>query len=334
MNGFNQEDVNCSYTQYPLCPHAHPQYSYVPHSEIKPYFDIAHQYVLADQMYASNFDGSSFVSHQYIISGQAEKSVNFPISSWGCEGGKADLIAMVGPQRQIPDGHERACWNPTTLGDELDKAGISWGFYTGPINGNGGFWSAYQAIKHIYYGPDWGKDIITPQTQFFSDVAKGKMRAVSWITPTAQNSDHAGMNSSTGPSWVASIVNAVGTSKYWDSSVIFIFWDDWGGWYDPEPPPYKDYDGLGIRVPLLIVSPYAIKGRVAHIHYEHGSILRFTEDQFGLGRLSASDERANSPGPDSFDFTKPPRPFKKIASPFDERYFLHQPIDLRPPDNE
>jgi phospholipase C len=287
-------------------------------------------------MYASNFDASSFISHQYIISGQAESGVNYPIGAWGCEGGKGDLISTVGPQRQIPNGHERACWNPTTLGDELDKAGISWGFYATQIygNGGGGLWSGYQAIKHIYYGPDWSKDVITPQTKFFSDVAKGKMRAVSWITPTLQNSDHAGYNSLTGPSWVASIVNAVGKSKYWDSSVIFIFWDDYGGWYDPEPPQYKDYDGLGMRLPLLIVSPYAIKGRVAHIHYEHGSILRFIEDQFGLGRLSASDSRANSPGPDCFDFTKPPRPFKPISSPLGEEYFLHQPIDHRPPDTE
>jgi phospholipase C len=138
----------------------------------------------------------------------------------------------------------------------------------------------------------------------------------------------------TGPSWVASIVNAVGKSKYWDSTAIFIFWDDYGGWYDPEPPPYKDYDGLGMRIPLLIVSPYAIKGRVAHIHYEHGSILRFIEDQFGLGRLSASDKRANSPEKDCFDFTMPPRPFKKIPSVLDEEYFLHQPIDHHPPDTE
>jgi phospholipase C len=333
MNGFNTEWVGCGGGIY-RCPNSNPPYSYVPHSETKPYFDMAHQYVLADQMYASNFDASSFISHQYIISGQAESAVNFPLSAWGCPGGATDLIDTVGPKRQIPESREVVCWDPKTLGDELDKAGISWGFYTATIYGDEGIWSAYQAIKHIYYGPDWRNDIITPQTQFFSDVAKGKMRAVSWITPTWQNSDHAGSNSLTGPSWVASIVNAVGKSKYWDSTAIFIFWDDYGGWYDPEPPPYKDYDGLGIRIPLLIVSPYAIKGRVAHIHYEHGSILRFIEDQFGLGRLSASDKRANSPGPDCFDFTKPPRPFKPISSPLGEEYFLHQPIDHHPPDTE
>jgi phospholipase C len=115
----------------------------VPHSETKPYFDIGRQYVLADQMYASNFDASSFVSHQYIIAGQAESSINYPFSKWGCPGGPSDMIGTVGPQRQFPTGYEVVCWDPTTLGDELDQAGISWAFYTGTINGDEGIWSAY-----------------------------------------------------------------------------------------------------------------------------------------------------------------------------------------------
>src|SRR5581483_4909003 len=83
MNGFNNEYAGC----LPQCPIKHPQYAYVPYSETKPYFDIAKQYVLADEMYASNFDASSFVSHQYIISGQALSSVNYPYGPWGCPGG-------------------------------------------------------------------------------------------------------------------------------------------------------------------------------------------------------------------------------------------------------
>ena len=83
---------------------------------------------------------------------------------------------------------------------------------------------------------------------------------MSWVTPTWANSDHAGSGSNTGPSWVTSLVNAIGESQYWDSTAIFIFWDDYGGWYDPEPPAYADYDGLGMRLPMLIISPYAKKG--------------------------------------------------------------------------
>jgi phospholipase C len=290
--------------------------------------------VLADQMYASNFDASSFISHQYIIAGQAESGVNYPYGPWGCPGGSGDKIDTVGPQRQIPYGYEIVCWDPTTLGDELDNAGISWAYYAVSYSGYPGIWSAYQAIKHIYYGPDWSKDIISPPTQFLSDVKSGKLRAVSWVTPTWANSDHAGSGSKKGPSWVASIVNTIGESKYWDSTAIFIFWDDYGGWYDSEPPAYVDYDGLGFRLPMLVVSAYAKKGHVSHVHYEHGSILKFIEDQFGLGRLSASDARAISPALACFNFKQQPRIFTPIPAEYDVNYFMHQPIDNRIPDSE
>ncbi len=333
MNGFDEEYVGCGHQGQQQCPNPNPQYSYVPRYETKPYFEMAKQYVLADQMYASNFDASSFISHQYIISGQAESAVNYPYGAWGCPGGSGDMISKVTQQRQI-SGTEVVCWDPTTLGDELDTAGISWGFYTANINGDGNIWSAYQAIKHIYYGQDWKNDIITPQTQFFNDVSNGKLRAVSWITPTCGNSDHAGCGSNTGPSWVASLVNAVGESQYWNSTAIFIFWDDYGGWFDSEPPAMLDYDGLGLRIPMVIVSPYAKKRYVSHVHYEHGSILRFIEDLFGLGQLAASDARATSPEQDAFNFKKSPRKFKVIKAPHDKAYFLHQPLDTRWPDTQ
>jgi phospholipase C len=332
MNGFDQERVMCGQPWNP-CPIKHPQYAYVPYSETRPYFDIGKQYVLADEMYASNFDASSFISHQYIISGQAKSAVDYPFGYWGCPGGPGDDISKVGPQRQIPYGYELACWDPTTLGDELDNAGISWAFYTSTYFGDGGIWSAYQAIKHIYKGPDWKKDVITPQTTFFNDVSNGNLRAVNWITPTCANSDHAGCGANTGPSWVTSLVNAIGESKYWDSTAIFILWDDYGGWYDPKAPKYVDYDGLGLRIPMLVVSAYAKQGHVSHVLYEHGTILKFVEDTFGLPRLAASDKRANSAG-DAFDFSQPPRKFVILHAPYGREYFMHQPPDLRIPDWE
>jgi phospholipase C len=243
------------------------------------------------------------------------------------------MIPTVTQQRMIGKSIE-PCLNNTTLGDELDKAGVSWRYYTSMVNGGGGAWSAYQAIKHIYYGHDWSKDVITPQTRFFNDVSNGDLPAVSWITPTCVNSDHAGCGSNTGPDWVASLVNAIGESQFWDSTVIFVFWDDYGGWYDHVPPKLADYDGLGIRVPLLMVSAYARKGCVSHVHYEHGSILKFVEDQWGLPRLSASDARANPIARDCFDFSQPPRSFTKIPSSRDKEYFLRQSLDSRPPDSE
>jgi phospholipase C len=332
MDGFNLEVAACGTS--PRCPIKHPQYAYAPYSETKPYFDIAKQYVLADEMYASDFDASSFVSHQYIISGQALSSVDYPIGPWGCSGGSHNRIIEVGPQRQLPYGQEVPCWDPTTLGDELDSAGVSWAYYAVSHSGFPGLWSAYQAINHVFNGPDWSKDVISPPSQFLRDVKNGRLRSVSWVTPTCRDSDHAGCNSVNGPSWVSSLVNAVGGSKYWDSTAMFIFWDDYGGWYDPAPPAYVDYDGVGFRLPMLVVSPYAKQGYVSHVHYEHGSMLKFVEDLFGLPRLAASDTRAKSPAKDCFDFNQAPRKFKKIPSPLGIDYFLHEAPDRRPPDTQ
>ncbi len=333
MNGFDNENSECGQSGEPKCPNANPPYSYVPHSETKPYFALAKRYVLADEMFASNFDASSFISHQYIISGQANSTINYPYSYWGCPGGYSDTIYTVTQQRQF--GYPiQACWDVTTLGDELDGANLPWAFYTSTYDGDGGIWSAYQAIDHIYNGPDWSKDVITPQNQFLDDISSGKFRTVTWITPTCENSDHAGCGSKTGPSWVANLVNTIGESKYWDTTAIFVFWDDYGGWYDSVAPQMLDYDGLGMRIPMLIISPYAKKHHVSHVHYEHGSILRFIEDTFGLGQLAASDARATDPAGDCFNFNQAPRPYKAVPTDFSLDFFKHQKNDDRIPDAE
>ena len=331
MDGFDREYWGCGGKySYTPCPNSNPPYSYVPQSETKPYFYLGRNYVLADEMFASNLDESSFISHQYIIAGQASHSVNFPDSWWGCPGGSSDEIGTLTQERQYGNNIPM-CWNNETLGAEMDEAGLPWAFYTSTYDGDGGIWSAYQNIKPIYDGPDWTKDIITPQTDFFTDVSKGKLRDLTWITPTCENSDHAGCGSKTGPAWVASLVNAIGKSKYWDSTAIFIFWDDPGGWYDSVAPKKLDYDGLGMRIPLLIVSAYAKPGYVSHTHYEHGSILKFVEETFGLAALSASDKRATAPD-DAFDFNKPARKFETVPSEHGIDYFMHQAPDHRIPD--
>jgi phospholipase C len=334
MNGFDKESVSCGGSGQPPCPNKHPQYSYVPHVETKPYFDLASQYVLADRMFVSNFDASSFVSHQYIIAGQANSSVNVPEGGpWGCGGGPGDLVATLTQARTIGPNIS-PCFNYKTLADELDAAKLSWKYYTAGLASDGNLWNAFQAVKHIRYGHNWTKDVISPQTRFFGDLKKKGLPALTWITPTCKNSDHAGCNSKTGPMWVASLVNAVGESPYWKSTVIFIFWDDPGGWYDHVPPKKLDYDGLGYRVPLLIVSPYAKAGYVSHVNYEHGSLLRFVEDRFGLAPLSASDSRATSPEADCFDFLRAPRKFVPIQTMMTVRDFERQPLDRRVPDSE
>jgi phospholipase C len=126
----------------------------------------------------------------------------------------------------------------------------------------------------------------------------------------------------------------VGTSKFWDSTAIFVQWDDWGGLYDHVAPPFKDYDGLGFRVPLLVISPYAKQNHVSHKQYETASVLRFAEDLFGLNRLAAADARALSPALDCFDFSQAPRKFVRIKAPLGREFFLRQANDYRAPDYE
>jgi phospholipase C len=325
MDGFNLEELYDG----PL----NGQYVYVPRSETKPYWDMAHEFVLADHMHASQLD-ESFVAHQYIIAAQADSSVDVPGGPWGCEGGPNDPVQTITHKRtygpnQVP------CFNYQTLGDELDGAGLPWRFYTSSYTRPlGGYWSGYQAVKHIFNGPDWKKDIITPQRRFLHDIKAGNLASFTWITPLCPDSDHLACGGGLGPSWVTSLVNAVGESKFWDSTAVFVQWDDWGGTYDPVPPPFKDYDSLGFRVPLIVISAYAKQNYVSHVPYETASVLRFAEDLFGLAHLSPADTRAASPAADCFDFSQKPRTFVPIKAPKGPDFFLRQANDGQIPDEQ
>jgi phospholipase C len=330
MDGFNKE-----YTSDVPPSLKYPMYVYVPHSESQPYFDMAKEGVVGDRMFQSHLD-ESFVSHQYIIAAQAASSVDLPEGLWGCPGGPSDSVSTITANRTYGNPIV-PCYDYQTLGDELDKAHLTWRFYTSQYgsrsSGDANWWSSYQAVRHIYYGPDW-KYVISPNWKFITDVRAGKLANFTWITPVCDDSDHVNCGGGHGPSWVAALVNTVGKSKFWNSTAIFIQWDDWGGLYDHVPPPFEDYDGLGFRVPLVILSPYAKHGYVSHVQYETASMLRFAEDLWGLGQLAAADKRANSPAADSFDFSQAPRPFVKIKAPLPPKYFMHQYGEYFAPDYE
>jgi phospholipase C len=315
MDGWNNEVAGLHHPP-------NPAYAYVPRGEIKPYWQMARQYVLADNLFASNLD-ASFVAHQYAVAAYASATVNGPEGPWGCEGGKPDKTPTLTQARSIGKAI-RTCFDFPTLGDVADKAGVNWRFYAGGIYDDGGIWSSYQADRKIFYGPDWSANVINPPAQFLTDIAKGQLANVTWITPTFETSDHGGLNADGGPAWVASVVNAIGKSKLWPTTAIFILWDDWGGWFDPVKPIYEDFDGLGFRVPLLIVSPYAKQGSVTHVQYETSSVLRYIEDNFGLPQLSKSDARASDPAndPAAFDYRQSPRKFTKIVGAKPTAYWL------------
>jgi phospholipase C len=318
MNGFTMERTSGHPGGYP-----HPQYGYVPASESQLYFQIAQQYVLADRMFPSNLDGS-FVSHQFAIAGQGRSTVNYPTFWWGCDGGYRSLVTTITQQRTIGP-RVRACFDYKTVPDLLMARGLTWRAYgQHPDAPGGGNWMPFQAVKHIWYSPTAMTNVITPASQILQDVPAGKLANVTWVTPNFANSDHPGVGSASGgPNWVASIINAIGESPFWNSTVIFVFWDDWGGWYDHVPPPQVDYDGLGIRVPMLCVSAYAGKGVVSHVQYETGSILKFIEGTFGLPPLADSDRRATSAGFGCL-LEANPRPFVPFQTSLKPDYFIQQ----------
>jgi phospholipase C len=317
-------------------------YSYVPPAQNAPYFTLAQHYTLADRMFQSN-TGPSFVAHQYIVAGSTQVAPGVIVAEnplpdlkgiWGCDEPSYNKAATLAPNGVDGPG-VFPCFTYPTIADELDAKSLSWKYYAPAIGtGFGGIWSAFDANKQIRYGTDWTTKVISPETTVLSDLQAGTpLPDVTWVVPSFQNSDHPGNGSATGPAWVTSIVNAIGASPNWNSTAIFVVWDDWGGWFDHVSPPQIDSMGLGFRVPLIVISPYAKHGYVSHVQHEFGSILKFTEETFGLAPLAASDTRADDFA-DCFDYTAGPQPFRAFASRLRASDFLRQAPDSRPPDND
>ncbi len=318
-------------------------YQYVDPNDIKPYWDIAKQYVLADHMFQTQ-GSSSFTAHQDLIAGGTV--VNYKVSQygpnsiidnptafpWGCDASKSSVTSLINTNLQVfPNDGPFQCFSYPTLRDLLDKKKISWKYYAVKVDGgSAGIWNAFDAIDAVRNGPEWKTNITTSPKTIFKDISNGKLPAVAWLTPDAFNSDHPDEKDphnnpvDLGPSWVASVVNAIGESKYWDSCAIVVLWDDSGGFYDHEPPPFTDdQGGLGFRIPMLIISPY-VQPHVEHTQYEHASILRFIEKNWNLGTLGTEEEKRAAPITNAFNFDQTPRPFATIASDLHKNFFLNQ----------
>jgi phospholipase C len=286
-------------------------YSYVPESEVEPYWTLAKEFVLGDRMFQSN-TGPSFVAHQYMIAGQSGNVAENPSGSvWGCDAEKGATAALVGPNGSDLPG-VFPCFDYQTIADLLDEKGVTWRYYA-PASGDSFYiLSAYQAIRHIRYGNDWNDNVISPQNRVLTDIKHGELAQVTWIIPDFAHSDHPGSGTE-GPDWVASIVNAIGASPYWNSTAIFIAWDDWGGWYDHVDPPKMDAMGPGFRVPLLVVSPYAKHGYITHHMHEASGFISFIEHNFDLGTLAARDAGSDA-YLECFDYAQRPAPLKPIQT--------------------
>lgn len=335
MNGFDLESSsNCGTG----CPPADVRaYGYVPRSEVQPYFTMAQTYAFADRMFQSN-EGPSYPAHQYIIAATSATSPSATLlvmdnpgnGPGGCDAPQGTLVSLINPLTNDQSQQAYPCFDHPTLFDLLDAKSVSWRYYQPKLGA--GIWFAPDSIQHIRYGSDYA-NVSTPNTNIFSDIQNGQLQHVSWVIPTPAESDHANGTDGTGPSWVAAVVNAIGNSRYWNDTVVFVTWDDWGGWYDHVRPQQYNYYELGFRVPLLVISPYAKPGYVSHVPHEFGSILKFIEETFGLGSLGYTDARADDLM-DCVNFSQSPLQFRTIQSAHTASYFMHLPVDTRSPDSD
>jgi phospholipase C len=370
--------IGCSPAAFcPPNAHPNPQFKYVSPSDVQPYFALAEQYTFGDRMFQTN-QGPSMPAHQYIISGtswdgaagtnmfEAENPELFPGgaktagANTGCTSPAAETVYMIHVTDQNAGTNETTkaypCFDHATLTDLLDAQKISWKYYAnaqtcgapGPCPT--GIWIAPNAIQHMCKpnvtppnatyctSSEWASNVV-PGVQVLTDIANGQLPTVSWVIPDGKESDHAVSNTGEGPSWVGSVVNAIGQSQYWNNTAIIITWDDWGGWYDHVAPPVSGTNSyeMGFRVPLIVVSPYAKAGYISHAQHDFGSILKFIETNFGLSTIGPNAGFADSRSDDladCFDFNQTPLTFTTIPTKFDAKHFLNDKRPAVDPDDD
>ncbi|HZU99776.1 MAG TPA: alkaline phosphatase family protein [Planctomycetota bacterium] len=281
------------------------------------YWELASRGVLCDNYFTSVM-GASTPNHLFLYAASSGNVVTNGDPSSG-------QVQVMGPGGKLANHAPRLSPSevPTTLLNELEAKGLSWRILreadsTPPmplVQLLASFINGDESIKFFDVAtslPDFSKNYIeTPNLDenLPQLLAQGNVGSVTWIKPYPFNSEHPGFSSvGLGGEWTRNIVNAIGNSQYWPTCAIFITWDDYGGFYDHVAPPAVDAIGLGFRVPCIVVSPYAKKGYVDHTQYEHSSVMKFAETNFGLPAMTARDAAADGMS-GAIDLTQTPRPF-------------------------
>jgi phospholipase C len=264
-------------------------------NDIPYYWDYASRFVLMDNFFSSEM-GPSLPNHLYLIAGQSgvllDNSNNFTL-------------------------------NFKVIMDELDARSISWKYYYNGLGGytKEGLWNPLPAFESFMSNQSRFKNL-APNDQFLKDLDSGNLASVVWVMPKGEESEHPPNNIVVGEHYVVSLVNSIMQSKYWNSSAIFLTWDDYGGWYDHVPPPQIDSFGLGFRVPCLIISPYAKEGFIDHNQADFTSILKFIETRYSIPPLTHRDAFTSNML-EAFDFTQSPRNPLILPGPYiPDRYPL------------
>jgi phospholipase C len=358
-------DIVCTGT----CP-AHPQFAYADNSTglINPYLTMATQYGWANYMFQTN-QGPSFPAHLFLFGGTSAPSSaddaagifdaennNISNVTEGCIAPADTKVQLITPQGEVKGNMVYPCFEHQTVADLL--TGWTWRYYAPDITGSSSLWSAPNAIQHICQstgpggkcaGTEFTNNVNTNKAGVLNDIAACNLANVSWVIPNGNYSDHATPdgNDSGGPSWVASIVNAVGGSAacdsgdgYWKDTAVLVVWDDWGGWYDHVAPTILpgvqgDYQH-GFRVPFLFISAYTSAHYINNNRLDFGSIIRFIQHNFNIteGALGFADARATTDLTAFYKLNTAPRTFTPIAAPKNAAFFLNDTRPATAPDDD
>jgi phospholipase C len=300
--------------------------------EIPNYWRYADDFVLQDRMFES-VASWSLPSHLFMVSGwSARCSSTDPLSC-------VDAIQAPGQGSRFPNGTPGSpIYSWTDLTYLLHRENISWAYYLDeglqPDCENDEMFCTpgiqRVGVPQIWNPLPWFETVredrelrnIQTLDNFFTAARAGTLPQVAWITPNDRDSEHPPAKVSTGQAYVTAIINAAMESPDWNETAIFLAWDDWGGFYDHVVPPVVDRNGYGIRVPGLVISPYARKGYVDHQTLSFDAYLKFIEDDFlGGERIDPATDLRPDRRPtvrenltvlgdlrNDFDFSQPPRP--------------------------
>ncbi len=310
MNGFiGQAELGCK-----AAPCHTDVMGYHVKSDIPNYWAYASNFVLDDHFFESDHSWS-LPSHMQMVSAWSATCAT-PGQPMKCVG--TDMPANRSAARPRPFEWTDLTWL-------LHMNHVSWGYYLDHGAQAAGHPAGVPAIWNVLPGfTDVNKDgqgaNVQPLASFRSAAAAGTLPAVSWVVPDPADSEHPPALVSRGQAYVTGLINAVMKGPDWDSTAIFLSWDDWGGFYDNVVPPAVDGTGYGIRVPGIVISPYARRGFIDHTVLSSDSYLRFIEDDFLHGmRLNPTTDGRPDPRPDvrealagsiqsDFNFAQKPRP--------------------------
>lgn len=268
-------------------------------TDIPNYWKLAQTFGLADNNF-SQIEGPTFGNHIYTIAGSDNNVDELPVlpngslaREWGCDSPTGTTVEERNAQNVVTKVYP--CFGNTTIGDELTAAGVSWTYYAQTTKGASGYnFLTYDAFKQIRDTSQWATHI-KPYSQFAIDAAAGNLPQVSWLTTTLALSDHPPYSICPAENWTVQQFNALMHGPDWATSATVLTWDDWGGFYDHVLPPRTGAANavieLGMRTPMLMVSPFARQG-VDHTQFSTVSILKFIENTFGVPAITSEDGSA------------------------------------------